>query len=405
MHVLFMAPEFPANQRRFVKALKEVGAAVTGIGERPVEYLGELAHWMDGYEQVPSVCHLPSLVEAVRRVQARGWVDRLEATVEAHVLAAASAREARGIPGLSVRAATLCRDKPMMKEFLRKHGIPCAQTIRATTPAAVREFGQHIGYPIIIKPVAGAGAAGTYRVDGEAQLDAVLKECHVDRGAEVAVEEFIVGHEGIYDTLVVNGSVELEFISHYYPSVLPAMRDRSVSPQIVSTNRMDAPGYDDLKIMGRKVIKALELGTTATHMEWFYGPKGMYFNEIAARPPGVGQWDSYSASNDMDVYRQWARAIVHGTLDQRPSRRQAAGIVALRPDRDGHIAGYSGVGNLHEAFGAHVVESHLPAVGSATQPVEAGYMANAWVRMRHPDYDSLRQMLDTVGSTLKVHAR
>jgi hypothetical protein len=31
-------------------------------------------------------------------------------------------------------------------------------------------------------------------------------------------------------------------------------------------------------------------------------------------------------------------------------------------------------------------------------------MANAYVRMRHPDYDALRGMLDAVGSTLHVYA-
>ena len=31
-------------------------------------------------------------------------------------------------------------------------------------------------------------------------------------------------------------------------------------------------------------------------------------------------------------------------------------------------------------------------------------MANAWVRMRHPDYDTLREMLDDVGRTIQVHA-
>ncbi len=31
-------------------------------------------------------------------------------------------------------------------------------------------------------------------------------------------------------------------------------------------------------------------------------------------------------------------------------------------------------------------------------------MANAYVRMRHPDYDTLRGMLDTVGRTLHVYA-
>jgi hypothetical protein len=32
-------------------------------------------------------------------------------------------------------------------------------------------------------------------------------------------------------------------------------------------------------------------------------------------------------------------------------------------------------------------------------------MGNAYVRMRHPDYDTLRSMLSTVGETVKVRAR
>ena len=60
--------------------------------------------------------------------------------------------------------------------------------------------------------------------------------------------------------------------------------------------------------MGRKVIELLEIETSATHMEWFFGPKGLKFSEIGCRPPGVRAWDLYSAGNDMDLYREWALA-------------------------------------------------------------------------------------------------
>ena len=39
-----------------------------------------------------------------------------------------------------------------------------------------------------------------------------------------------------------------------------------------------------------------------------------------------------------------------------------------------------------------------------TQPVEAGYMANAWIRMKHENYDELRRMLDIVGQTVRTRA-
>ena len=60
MHVLFVEPGFPRNQREFVRALAAVGAHVTGIGESPLQSLdGQLKSWLHGYEQVPSVTHEP----------------------------------------------------------------------------------------------------------------------------------------------------------------------------------------------------------------------------------------------------------------------------------------------------------------------------------------------------------
>lgn len=406
MHVVFVAPHFPANQREFVRALSQVGARVTGVGETPFEWLDpELRGWMSGYEQVPSVCDLGALYGAVRRIQGRGWVDRLEATIEAHILPTAKVREACGIPGLTAAAADVCRDKALMKETLRKGGVPCARSARIASLAEGREFAEAVGFPLIVKPLDGAGAAGTSRVDDHETLEAALREAGVDGTHAVAVEEFIEGHEGFYDTLCVGGEVQHEFISHYYPNVLVGMRTRWISPRIVATNRDEAPGYDEVKALGRKVIELLGLGTTATHMEWFFGPKGLKFSEIGARPPGVRQWDLYNFGNDIDLYREWAAALVHGRVFERRSRRFATGLLAKRPDRDGRIVGYSGMDEVQAKVGEWIVDAHLPPAGTPTQPVEAGFMANAWVRMRHPDYDVLNEMMAFVGRTLQCHAQ
>src|SRR5699024_7604619 len=108
---------------------------------------------------------------------------------------------------------------------------------------------------------------------------------------------------------------------------------------------------------GARVNDALGIGTSATHMEWFFGPKGLRFSEIGARPPGVGCWDLYSAANDMDTYVAWANAIVHGSSHARPSRQYSAGIIALRPDRDGTIHGYSGLEEIEERYGAWMIDA------------------------------------------------
>jgi len=405
MNVIFIEPSFPYNQREFVRGLHAAGANVIGIGERPAAHLsGELKHWLGDYVQVRSVVHEPSLIEAVKLVQSKLWVDRLEATVEAHIMAAAAAREATGIPGTSVKTAWLCRDKPAMKEALRNAGIPCAQSTRAETPADARDFAAAVGYPLIVKPPAGAGASGTYKVSDDEDLERVIRESGLADGQEVAVEEFIEGHEGFIDTLTIDGNVAHEFITHYYPNVLEAMRKRWISPQMVATNRIDAEGYGEVRELTRKVIRILDIGTSATHMEWFFGPKGLKFSEIGCRPPGVGQWDVYNAANEFDLYREWGSAIVRGAVEDRPSRRFAAGMIALRPERDGHISGYSGTDRIGRRYGDCIVAAHLPDPGTPTQPVEAGYMANAWMRVRHPDYDELRRILNEIGETVRVHA-
>ena len=406
MHVIFLEPAFPANQREFVRALHQVGALVSGIGTAPVQaFDGELRSWLYGYEQVSSTASTEAVTEAVRRIQRRGpWVHKLECTVEALMLPAAEARARTDIPGMSVYQTTLVRDKYQMKKFLAAKGIRCAQAAEVSTVEEARAFAERVGYPIILKPLAAAGAAGTWRADDPGKLLEAIRESGMGPGRAVMLEEYISGHEGFWDTLTVGGRIAYEQICHYYPNVLEAMRTRDCSPLVMITNRMDSPGYSELKQFGRRVVEALGIETSPTHMEWFYGPKGLFFSEIGARPPGVRVWDLYCAANEMDLYLEWARAVTTGQASPRPTRRFSAGMVALRPDRDGRIKGYSGVEEIQRRYGDFILRMHLPPVGAPTQPVGSGYMGNAWVWGRHPDYDLCRAMLEDVGRTIKVWA-
>jgi len=403
MHIVFIEPRFPANQKQFIRGLAEVGATISAIGEGSKDSLdGELRHWLTHYQQVTNVTNAQQVLDAVKFIQRHKHVDRLEATVEAHIMPTAHVREAAGIPGTSVRTAFLCRDKPAMKEILRAGGVPCAESLGTGSLDEIRAFIERVGYPVIVKPRDGAGASGASRLDSDRDLEAALRELGHNRS--IAVEEFIEGHEGFFDTLTLRGKVVHEFATHYYPNVLEAMRTRWISPQFVTTNRIDSPGYAEVKAMAQKVITLLGIETSATHMEWFSGPKGLKFSEIGCRPPGVRAWDLYNVANDMDLYKEWSMLQAWGRPEQYPSRRYAAGIIALRPECDGRITGYDGLARVREMFGEHLIDWHLPPEGTPTQPVSAGYMANAWIRLKHENYDHLRHMLDVIGQTVKVRA-
>ena len=165
MHIVLIEPRFPPNQKHFVRALAEVGVRITAIGEGSKGSLDDdLRRWLTHYEEVTNVTDEAQVLRAVRFIQQHAHVDRLEATVEAHILPAARVREAAGIPGTSVRTAFLCRDKPSMKEVLTRAGVPCAQSLGSGDPAEIRDFVRKIGTPVILKPRDGAGASGTVKV-------------------------------------------------------------------------------------------------------------------------------------------------------------------------------------------------------------------------------------------------
>jgi biotin carboxylase len=406
MHILFLAPETQVYYREFVRGLKDAGARVTGLGHAPRERLGPaLRPLLDDYVQVRNLFDGAETLAAAREIARRRPIDRVEMTDEPLVVPTAVLREALGLPGPSVKTATLCRDKSAMKDFLREHGIPCASSRAASSDAELREFAERVGYPVVVKPRAGFGSLNTHRADSAAELDRLLPGLGLGSGRSVAVEEFVDGHEGFYDTIMLDEGVGHEFISHYYPGCLEATLDRSVSPQIAVTNRVDAPGYAELKEVGRKVNRLLGLGRTATHMEWFFGSKGLKFSEIGARPAGERIWDMYRVANDFDVYREWAEAVVHGRTTRAPSRRWAVGSIQIRPDRDGRYAGHEGLDAARREVGAWIYESEVPRAGTPTQPLERGWLVNTWFRLRHPDYDRLLAMMTFLGRTVKALAQ
>jgi hypothetical protein len=158
---------------------------------------------------------------------------------------------------------------------------------------------------------------------------------------------------------------------------------RSSSRPTASTR----PGYDEVKAMGRRVI------TVPRHRHQ-RDPHGVVLRAqgpqvLRDRLPPAGRRRGTSTppatTSTSTGVGDGRRARPHRAA---PERRFAAGIIALRPDRDGRIVGYDGVRG--DPARLRPVHHRRPpaAPGTPTQPIEAGYMANAWIRMKHPDYDA-----------------
>lgn len=404
--VLFLAPDTHVYNHGFVRGLKDLGARVWGIGPAPQDKLpAGLRKLLDGYRACPDILNATALEREARELNAQGAFTLIETIDEPLVEPAARLRELFGLPGISTRTARLCRDKVEMKAVLRAAGVPCAHSAAAASAAELREFAEREGYPLIVKPIDGFNALGAHRIDDAAGLDALLPKLELDKGRRVAVEEFVEGHEGFYDSLIGPEGQRYDFASHYFPGCLEANRTRWISPQIAVTNRIEAEGYRELRDVGRRVIEALGLRSCATHMEWFFGPKGLKFSEIGARPAGEKIWDMYGVGNDFDVYLEWARAILGRPAESKLSRRRAVGSIQIRPDRDGRIEGHTGVEKVFERYRSWIYEHELPPRGALTKGLDRGWLCNTWFRLAHEDYDELRRAMDFIGETVKTRAR
>jgi biotin carboxylase len=98
------------------------------------------------------------------------------------MMLAARLREELDLPGLTVAQTVPFRDKEQMKQLLDAARLRTPRHEATETVAAVWAAAGRIGFPLIVKPVAGAGSADTYQADSTADLDAGEPAADCERG-------------------------------------------------------------------------------------------------------------------------------------------------------------------------------------------------------------------------------
>ena len=404
MNVLMISPGFPREMRYFTRGLAEVGANVVGLGDQPQAALEEPARSsLSAYVQVRSWQDEDAILAQVAEVARRVRIDRVECLWEPYMVLAARLREMLGLPGMTVAQTIPFRDKETMKQVLDAAGIRTPHHYRATTSAQVVEAAETIGYPVVVKPIAGAGSESTYRVDSRDELDAVLPALR--SVAEVSVEEFVEGDDMTFETICVDGRILFESIGTYIPRALDMKHNEWISP--ITLVYRD-PERDDLvagRRMGEAVLKALDFGTGYTHMEWYRTRDGeAVFGEIGGRPPGAYLVDLINYASDIDTYTGWAEAVVHGRFTQPVERRYNAAWIFKRARGQGRIQRYEGLEALLSEIGPHVVMMDLNPVGSPRRDWRNVLVGDGIVVVRHPDLQSTIDIAGKVASRLHLVA-
>lgn len=400
MDVLFLSPGYPYEMPFFVRALAQAGARVLGVGDGPA--LG-LPDWvrphLHAYLQVD--CSDPAKVLAAVK-QRFGRPDRIEALWEPRVMLAAYLREQLGVPGLLPATAHHFRDKGAMKAVLRKHGVRVPRSGRATTQAEVRELAHQVGYPLVVKPIDGAGSAHTHRLDSEAQLEAVLPT--LGGVAEVSVEEYIEGEEYTVDALVKDDVLVWAHVNWYRPKPIVARNDASLSPQDITVRRW-TPRLQAGVELAKQATAALRPGTGFIHLEWFSRPDGeAVFGECAARVGGAHLIDNMNYATDRDWCRAWAELVVGRHPGPQPEMKYNVAVIFKRARGQGTIRAVEGLDEVKRACGRWLVVEDLLPIGARRRDWKATLKSDGHLIVRHPDLDRCLEMADLISDRLVLRA-
>jgi formate-dependent phosphoribosylglycinamide formyltransferase (GAR transformylase) len=400
--VVMISPGYPVEMSYFTRALAAVGARVIGVGDQPPNALPEVARQSLAHYEHVSLADEGAVLAALKGLSRHVRIDQVECLWEPYMLLAARIREAFGLPGMTVQETVPFRDKEQMKRVLDAAGIRTPWHASATSVAGVWEAAERIGFPLIVKPIAGAGSADTYRVDSIVDLNDVLPRLrHVP---EVSVEEFVDGEELTYDTVCANGEILFEHVLWYRPRPLQMRVHEWVSPVTISLRDLSVPEVQGGRKMGAEVLAALGFRSGFTHMEWYRKADGaVVFGEIGARPPGARVVDLMNYAADADVYVGWAEAVVHGRM-QPVERRYNAGSIFKRAQGTGRITHVEGLDRLLAEYGEHVVTVELLPVGAPRRDWRASVIGDGIVVVRHPDFQRVVEMTDRFAADLHMYA-
>jgi len=404
MKVVFLAPSYPPEMQQYTRGLAEVGATVYGVGDQPAAALpASLKRYLGDYLQVPRLLDEDDVVARVHQWLRGREVDRVLANWEVMVMTAARLREKFGLPGMSVDTVNGFRDKQVMKDRVAAAGLRVPRAVRVRSATDAREGAAMMGYPLVLKPIAGAGSADTYEVRSDRELDeALAKTRHVQ---EASLEEYIEGDEFTYDTVCVGGTPVFQNVAQYLPKPLIARTNEWISPVIVTVKDLAQPAVRSGIQLGHGVLDALRMGDGFTHMEWFKKPDGeVVFGEIGCRPGGAHLVDQMNYTCDIDLFREWARAVVWNAFDAPTTRKYNVAIIFKRARGQGRITRITGLNEFMREYGDFVVEDKLLPVGTHRRNWKQTLVSDGFIMLRHPDWATACKLADVVANEVTMYA-
>ena len=401
-NVVFAVPFVMESSVRFVRAAAMLdGVRLAVVSQDPVEKLPlEVRNALAGFVRIDDGMSAAQLTAAVRSLARQmGPIQALLGILEPLQEPLAEVREALRIRGMDKQEASNFRDKARMKAVLAEHGLPCARFHLCRDVEDGLAWARGVGYPVVGKPPAGAGAKTTVRAKDEGELRAFLRSIQAGPDRAVLLEEFVQGQEFSFDAITIGGEHRFFSVSEYHPTPLRVLEDPDVQWCVVLPRDVMDERYHKIRDAGPRALRALGMWTGMAHMEWFRRKDGsIAIGEAAARPPGAQFMTLMSYAHDTDMYRAWAQLMITGQFEA-PERVYSAGCVYLRGKGQGVVKAVHGLDEMQKALGNLVVEAKIPKQG---QPKSDSYEGEGYVIVRHTDTQTVERAVQQLADRVQV---
>ncbi|MED9821745.1 MAG: hypothetical protein U0J65_06925 [Christensenellales bacterium] len=316
---VFISPNFPANYWKFCAELKKNGMNVLGIGDCPYDQLTpELKASLNEYYKVSSLENDDEMFRAVAFLSYKyGKIDWLESNNEYWLEKDAALRTAFHITtGFQAQDMAPVKYKSKMKAYYAKAGIKTARYHLVHDYEGCRAFIAQVGYPVIVKPDNGVGAASTYKLCDDAQFNYFFATKHHD--VLYIMEEYVNGTVHTYDAIIdANGQPLFETGNVTMDSIMDTVNTNGNACYYIEKHLPDA-----MRDIGRRTVAAFGVKSRFVHLEFFVlnadqpalGRKGDILGlEVNMRPSGGWSADMFNFANSCDVYKIWADMVAFNT--------------------------------------------------------------------------------------------
>ncbi|WP_137791883.1 ATP-grasp domain-containing protein [Bacillus sp. E(2018)] len=259
------------------------------------------------YDHIEVIDHLDetSINKITTQLITRYKIQYVIALSELDLIVASKIREKLNIVGQGIESAIAFRDKIVMKDLAKKI-VDVPDYKRIESKDDIVTFIKKNGYPIVIKPVDGAGSSNTHIIYNEDQLEELISSTDL-KGYEI--ERFIDGVMYKVDGLIHKDSIILSWPSKYINDCLSFKDGKQATYiQLHSSH----PLYNRLNTYCEQLLKYLPTPNSTTfHAEIIHTPDNrLVLCEIASRTGGGGVAEVSELIYGLNITEEWIKGQV-----------------------------------------------------------------------------------------------